>query len=350
MNNTNNMILEELRAQIANPDNSATIRDHGAINTHEHDNITPIDTCCDNDFVNDRRLDRGSIVLYCLQEKECKSIEDNGVAFPSTSVDVIGEPMEATNFSLRSSSSNAIRNNPINELEYMTTSRNTKSIEEGSIGAVVMRALSEQNGRIDGLERLIERVLDRLDGSGTQNSNAGLDNRLIQFTEKVPNKITIQYFVNRGKKVPPRIKLELRHKLRDSNNKPYHPVYQTVFGNCYRDFGLTKLDKLARLTINEQHADDINELRNNIEWMNEHFTNDGDLLGTFFYCIETSEVFCGAYVLVDKTTNDGVISLYNGTKFVDHEIEFKPSKSSGTAKGSDGVYTINQDIIDAIID
>ncbi len=284
--------------------------------------------------------------LNCLNCINGKSIEDNGIAISSTlSVSENHEPMESSIISLRSPSSKTIKLDECNHNSLIT-----KSIEDNIMGAGFERALCEQGERIDRLEKSIDRLIGHFE---TQNSTTGqiqASERLIQFDDKIPHKITIQYFLNEGTKLPPRVKMELRHKVRDGNGKPYYKAYETVFGNCYKDFGLNKLDKFSGLIINSANSDDIFELRKLVKTARDTFTDDKDMIGTFFYDVETSEVFTNAYIIIDKTELYGKLFINGGTKFVAEYLEFITPKSAGQTKSSDGIYTINKDRVEVIFD
>ena len=107
---------------------------------------------------------------------------------------------------------------------------------------------------------------------------------------------------------------------------------------------------MAKLLINETHDYEIQKLRDIISDISRRFSDDGDLMATFFYNVETSEVFTGAFVFVNKTTMAGLALFYNGRTFIDEELEFVSSKGVGNPGSADGYYAINHDRISAIFD
>ncbi len=299
----------------------------------------------------DKVCDEGSMeslhhCLNCLNRKEEKTKEDNGTAISSTLwVSENHEPIESQSFSLRIPSSKAILEDKGND-----NTANTKSIGENMIGTGFERALCEQGERIDKLEKSIDRLIGHFEATNSTSAPIQASERLIQFDDKIPHKITIQYFLNEGSKTPPRVKMELRHKVRDGNGKPYYKAYQTVFGNCYKDLGLNKFDKMSSLIINHIHVDELDNLRKLINDAKKAFIDDKDMIGTFFYNVETSEIITNAYIIINKTDIYGKLFVNDGARFVAEYLEFITPKSAGQAKSSDGIYTINKDRIEIMFD
>ena len=107
---------------------------------------------------------------------------------------------------------------------------------------------------------------------------------------------------------------------------------------------------MAKLSINGKHEYEIQKLRSLISDINRRFSDDGNLMATFFYNVETSEIFTSAFVFVNKITMAGLALFYNGRSFVDEELEFVSSKGVGNPGSADGYYAINHDRISAIFD
>ncbi len=281
------------------------------------------------------------------KEKQLKAIKGNGVAMDSPITGSSDDPLRTQYSVLRTPSSKSISEDQISQ-----SVKDTILGGEIGIGLGSMRRLDEQDGRLSRLEALVCEIHDLImkdSSAGTDKADADIT-RIIQFKEKQPTKIIIQYFLNTGKKMPPRIKLELKHKVKDGNKKAYYKTYQTLFGNCYHDYGLFKLDKMSKLSINETHEYEIQKLRDLISDISRRFSDDGDLMATFFYNVETSEVLTGAFVFVNKITMDGLALFYNGRSFIDEELEFVSSKGVGNPGSADGYYAINHDRISAIFD
>ena len=289
----------------------------------------------------------GDLWRHHYKERQLKAIKGNGVAKESPITGSSGDPLRTQYSLLRSPSSKAMPENQI-----IQSIKDTILGGEVDIGAGSMRRLDEQDGRLTRLEALVLEIhsIIKKDNTGGADSAADDVDRIIQFDERQPTKIIIQYFLNTGKKMPPRIKLELKHKVRDGNKKAYYKTYQTLFGNCYHDFGLFKLDKMAKLSINGKHEYEIQKLRSLISDINRRFSDDGNLMATFFYNVETSEIFTSAFVFVNKITMAGLALFYNGRSFVDEELEFVSSKGVGNPGSADGYYAINHDRISAIFD
>ena len=306
--------------------------------------------------IDKRSMDRRCHCLHCLSMDKTK--EDNGTAISSTSVDINRDHINDDTCLHRQS-------DHLNILEYNSLSHEVKVIGDtdkvySDYGPeVLMRAIERQNSRLEAaieqmnsrterietaIERLFDHITDIEQARDTNNSEDGI----IQFSDQIPHKITVQYFLNDGKKTPPRIKLELREMVRDVNKKPYYKAYQTVYGTCYRDFGRTKIDQLLKLSVNERYADEISLLRSLVSSSYRRLSDDIDMIGTFFYDKDTNEIFTGAFMIINKADELGRIFIHNGVDFSDVDFEFNPSKSKGKPKGADGIYTINQDIINGI--
>ena len=309
--------------------------------------ISELDNCFETiDFIdNNCNSDKWR---HHYKERQLKAIKDNGVAKESPITGSSDDPLRTQYFLLRSSSSKTMPENQISQSIKNTISGSEVDIRLGS-----MRRLTEQEERLSRLEALVVEIhalIKKDTNTGITDSAADDVDRIIQFTEKQPTKIIIQYFLNTGKKMPPRIKLELKHKVRDGNKKAYYKTYQTLFGNCYHDYGLFKLDKMAKLSINETHDYEIQKLRDLISDISRRFSDDGDLMATFFYNVDTSEVFSGAFVFVNKVTMSGLALFNNGHSFIDEELEFVSSKGVGNPGSADGYYAINHDRLSVIFD
>ena len=299
---------------------------------------------CQNDETH-THVDKRSMKsrFHCLPLVLLKTKKDNGVAVSSTSVDITHEPMSSLRFSseaMEAMKSDKKGNGYIHQKEINTTKEKAMNEVDFSSWPVAVEGLNDR------LERL-ERAIIQLAENGAQPRIPPRDDRdrVIQLYDRIPNKITIQYFLNTGKKILPRIKLELRHKVRDSNGKPYYPAYQTLYGNCYSDYGRTKLDKFTKYSINYEHIDQISPLRDFVSRAIRELDGENDYLGTFFYEPDTTEIFPHAYVLFNKNDQYGKLFLFNGENFIGEEFEFTKSKAKEGVKSPDGIYTINQDRI-----
>lgn len=277
--------------------------------------------------------------FHCLPLDLDKAIEDNGVAVLSPSVDITHDSISPLHSSFEAIKTTDDINIEYNE-ELIPT--NNKVICDADILSLRL-AIETQNERLERLERAIERLAENGERSNTQPRSEV--NRIIQLYDQTPNKITIQYFLNTGKKIPPRVKLELRHKVRDINGKPYYPTYQTIYGNCYKDYGISKFDKFSKFSINDVFCDDMKPLREFISDARSALTETDDMIGTFFYDVDTTEIFLDAYVVINKTDGWGKLFLYNGNEFSEEAFEFATSKARAGSKCPDGIYTINHDKI-----
>jgi len=303
------------------------------------DCFEPIDFIDNNGDGDNRR--------HHYKERQLKAIKGNGVAKDSPITGSSGDPLRTQYSLLRSSSSKTMPENQSSQ-----SIKDTISGGEVDIGGGSMRRLAEQEDRLSRLEALVLEIhaFIKKDNTGGVDSTDDDVARIIQFTERQPTKVIIQYFLNTGKKAPPRIKLELKHKVRDGNKKAYYKTYQTLFGNCYSDYGLFKLDRMAKLSINGKHDEELQKLRAIISDISRRYSDDGDLIAAYFYNVETSEVFTGAFVIINKVSMVGLGLFYNGRSFVDEDLEFVTSKGTGNPGSSDGYYAINHDRLSAIFD
>ena len=311
---------------------------------------------CDISDTDKGSMDRRCHCLHCLSMDKTK--EDNGTAISSTSVDINRDHIyDGTCLLLQSDHMN--KSNEKTSSHEIDVISDTDKVYSDYGPAVLMRAIERQNSRLEAaieqmnsrterIEAVIERLLDHITDREQSCDKNHFEYGIIQFFDQIPHKITVQYFLNDGKKTPPRIKLELREMVRDANKKPYYKAYQTVYGTCYRDFGRTKIDQLLKLSVNERYADEISLLRSLVSSSYRRLSDDSDMIGTFFYDIDTNEIFTGAFMLINKTDKLGRIFIHNGVDFSNVDFEFKPSKSTGKLKGADCIYTINQDIINGI--
>ena len=329
-----NRILDEIKTRIAEREHAALMCEADIATTPTHQQVDQLNTSDNNNIdvqVGDNRSMESR--FHCLLLSSLNPIEDNGVAVLSPSVDITDEPISPLRFP-----SEAIKTTEdINLIFHKELIRLDTDISS------LRGAIENQSERFERLERWIERLVENGDRRDTRSRNDV--NRILQLYDQIPNKITIQYFLNTGKKIPPRVKIELRNKVRDSNGKPYYPAYQTLYGNCYDDFGISKFDKFSKYSINSDFGDDTKPIQNFISDVRSAFTDNKDMLGTFFYDVDTTEIFLHAYAVINKAEGWGKLFLYDGSDFVEDAFEFAASKAKDRSKSPDGIYTINQNNI-----
>ena len=292
--------------------------------------------------------------LNCLNSS-IEDKEDNGTAILSPPDDKHHGAISEGNNLLRIGSSkqqNSMECNCVNsdqdQYQHQIDTLNKSVIE---IGAGFRRGFDATNERIARLEASIMALIDLKKGPEPDTENHVMSG-LISFAERLPYKITIQYFLNTKSKYkqPPKVKIELREKRLDKSSKGYDAPYLTLHGNLYNDCGLSKLDKLLNYDINSESNIHYGDLRDIVNDARKEFCDNFDYIGGAVYDVKTNEVFHDLYFLLNKSTKTGTLFIYIGHDYVFTEFEFKSSKSSGQAKGSDGIYTLNNDVLTGIFE
>ena len=288
--------------------------------------------------------------FHCLPLDLDKTKEDNGVAVLSPSVDITNDlisPLRSSHEAIKTTDDNNIENNE----DLISTDK--KDIYDVDVLSLRL-AIETQNERLERLERAIERLDNSIvilaENLGRSNAGSKISaKRILQLDEQLPDKITIQYFSNTGRTVPPRVKLELQHKQLDKNGKPYYTVYQKLYGDCYKDFGRTKLDKFMGYAINYDYRSHIEPLQDFVHRMTRDLEKETECLGAFLYEKDTIEIFYHAYIIINIAQCHGNIFLYDGNDFAEEAFAFAPSKAKDGPKSPDGIYIMNKNKISELL-
>ena len=250
---------------------------------------------------------------------------------------------EEINNSLRLSSK------AINAMEAKSAIQSTtnKTTVDGVMADVLMGEISDLREQVAQLRQAVDMALDAMSNGGDK-ATTGDDDRIIQLADRTPDKMTLQVFLNEGRKIPPNLKLELRERARDKNGKSYYSPYQKLYAKCLPDFGRGRLDKFANMPINQHDGNKMDGMRNLIEVICDNF--DDDYIGGFFYDKDRGEVFWDMAAIFSRSKMTGYILVDTGEKYQNIKISFAASKSTGTERGANGIYHINSDKIAEIFD
>ena len=325
----------------------------GDIGTHLSNSFGIVDKHCIQDS-DQMAVDGRFHCLNCLNSS-IEDKEDNGTAILSPPDDKPHGAIPEGNNLLRIASSkqtNSMECNDLNSDQDKTQhQRDTLRKSDIEIGADWRRAFDVTNERIARIETAIQALLGLSTGS-IQDTEKGVMSGLISFAEKVPYKITIQYFLNTKSryKQPPKVKIELREKRLDKSSKGYDAPYLTLHGNLYNDCGVSKLDKLLNYEINRESDTDYGDLRDISNDARKEFCDNADYIGGAVYDVKTSEVFADLYFLLNKPAGIGTLFINIGLEYICIKFEFVASKSTGQSKGSDGLYTLNNDVINGLFE
>ncbi len=221
---------------------------------------------------------------------------------------------------------------------------------ERYVGEVLMRAIAERDAQIDArltrLEEMLERILGCPDNENAQVTAAGTrgtPSRVIQLSERRPDKITIQYFKNKSTKGrQPTLKLEFHEQRFSKTNQSYYAKYQALHGYCYNDFGLSKLDSMAKLEPNIQSDSDIDRIKMVLEKLVSQGLPGGEI-GGYFYNHETCEILTGAIAIVRPDMTCTLIIVLPDDVMVE-TVNMATSKG----KHTDGYYILNKKRIEEI--
>ena len=194
----------------------------GDIGTHLSNSFGIVDKHCIQDS-DQMAVDRRFHCLNCLNSS-IEDKEDNGTAILSPPDDKPHGAIPEDNNLLRISSSKQTNsmecNGVISDYDITQHQRDTLRKSDIEIGADWRRAFDATTERIARLEASIQALIGLSTGS-IQDTEKGVMSGLVSFAEKVPYKITIQYFLNTKSryKQPPKVKIELREKRKDKSSK-----------------------------------------------------------------------------------------------------------------------------------
>jgi len=229
-----------------------------------------------------------------------------------------------------------------------------KSID---VGGVLMRALAERDAQVEARFNRLEVMMAQLLNMASTNEIAddfpidqiephktdGAIKPVIQLSERRPDKVIIQYFSNKGKRGRlPTMKLELLVQKFSKSKQSYYVPYQTLHGYCYDDFGLSHLQEMAALDINQIHTDAIGRLSDVL--IRAKDTDLGETaIGTIFYDCKSEEIFTGAFAFIG-IDNTCVLSIDIGDEFNIAVLSMSKSK----ATSGHGIYIINRNKLEQL--
>ncbi|MEI7606020.1 MAG: hypothetical protein WCJ64_01425 [Rhodospirillaceae bacterium] len=273
---------------------------------------------------------------HCIKTIEYN--EYNGVALPSPLSDRRSDATESNIMSLPSSSDKAM-----DRTQCDRSSIDLKTMDGVDVaGDGWRRAIDEQNERITRLETAISNLIAGLGAETTDDtSEPNCENQIVQFQDKLPDQITLQYFINSGKNSKPCIKLECRTRVRGVNGKPHYRIYQTLYGKCQKDYGSIELGRISKLNLNAGGPTQIATLQQIIDACHKTYSADKNVIASFFYKVGSSEILWDIFVVIDKSTSDAVLLIYNGTEIIEEFIKFREPPSARNRRGACGYYMIN---------
>ncbi|MEI7607248.1 MAG: hypothetical protein WCJ64_07675 [Rhodospirillaceae bacterium] len=237
---------------------------------------------------------------------------------------------------------------PRADFYFVAPSERTEDIV---MGAVLMGALAEQDARIARIEARFDELADMLTARTEPEPEPTPDfDRLVQLTEKTPDKITIQFFKNEKKKnMMPIAKLEFHNRVYDKNGKGYYNKYQSVHCKCYQDMGRARAEALMRCKINEVHKNALDDMWDLTSRLHKTFLDDPDAIGGVFYSAKTSEVLLGAVFVIHIDDNSATIYICGDGAIKRFDFNFEASKAANTKSGADSIYQMNSDTVDTLL-
>ena len=273
---------------------------------------------------------------HCIKTIEYN--EYNGVALQSPLSDRRSDATESNIMSLHSSSDKAM-----DRTQCDRSSIDLKTMDGVDVAVDGWRrAFDEQNERITRLETAISNLIAGLGGETTSDtSEPACENQIVQFQEKLPDQITLQYFLNSGKHSKPCIKLECRTRVRGPNGKPHYRIYQTLHGKCQKDYGASELRKISNLSINAGNPTQIETLHTIIDNCYNTYSADKNVIASFFYKVGSSEILWDIFVVIDKSSSDAVLLVYNGSEVIEEFIKFREPPSASNRRGACGYFMLN---------
>ncbi len=291
---------------------------------------------------------------HLLIEEECNVMKDNGVAIWSPEGDQHHDRTEGNAFGFQPPpSSKSILETKSNQLISRIEANSTKESELVDRGQFqppddgdVRYRLNQMEGHI----KTLTAAVHQLCGYKSETSSDDRDQGVFQFDDKKPAQIEVQYFLNEGKKEKPVVKLFFKHRSKDRSGKSYFKTYQTLFGRCYDDYGISNLDKISSLMVNQPHAHAITELRRFIKSASRRLDYVGSVIATYFYDKDTKEVMCGLYAVIFMGTDYGALYFEVDGEFVEEIVEFQGPRRKSEKQGSDGIYYVNARRIEEIFD